>query len=103
MIYRFENFELDTDRFELRKTGTPLAIEPQVFALLAFLVENRDRMVSREEMIETVWKGRIVSDAAISSRIKAARRALGDDGRSQRLIRTVHGKGFRFCGQTRRG
>ena len=98
MIYCFDRFELDTDRFELRNNGEIVPLEPQVFALISFLVANRERMVSREELIEKVWNGRIVSDSAVSSRIKKARKALGDDGVSQRLIYTVHGQGFRFIG-----
>lgn len=98
MIYRFDTFELDTDRFELRENDVPVAIEPQVFALLSLLVSNSNRMISKEEMIEQIWNGRVVSDSALSSRIKSVRRTLGDDGKSQRLIRTVHGKGFRFVG-----
>ena len=99
MIHRFESFELDTDRYELRREGRPRAVEPQVFALLALLVENRHRMVPRAEIIEAVWEGRAVSDSALSSRIKSARQALDDDGDAQRLIRTVHGQGFRFVGE----
>jgi TolB-like protein/Tfp pilus assembly protein PilF len=98
MIYSFNQFELDTDRFELRQDNVPVSIEPQVFALLTLLVDNHDRMVSKEEMIERIWKGRVISDAALSSRIKSVRQALGDDGRSQRLIRTIHGRGLRFVG-----
>src|SRR5215510_8470595 len=99
VIYRFESFELDTDRYELRREGKPVAVEPQVFAVLTMLVENRDRMLPREEIIEAVWAGRAVSDSVLSSRIKSARHALGDDGDAQRLIRTVHGQGFRFVGE----
>jgi TolB-like protein len=98
MIYRFKTFELDTDRFELRKARERVPIEPQVFSLLALLVSNSDRMVSKDEMIEQIWNGRVISDAALSSRIKSVRKVLGDDGKSQRLIRTVHGRGFRFVG-----
>jgi len=98
MIYRFGDFELDLDRFELRESGEARPVEPQVLALLALLVENRERLVSRDELIEKVWQGRIVSDAAISSRVKSARQALGDDGRAQRFIKTIHGQGFRFLG-----
>jgi TolB-like protein len=99
MNYRFDAFELDTDRHELRYKGEPRGVEPQVFALLRLLVENRQRMVSRDEIVEVVWEGRAVSDSAVSSRVKSARRALGDDGENQRLIRTVHGKGFRFVAE----
>jgi len=99
VIHRFESFELDTDRYELRRDGRPRAVEPQVFALLALLVENRHRMVPRTEIMEAVWEGRAVSDSALSSRIKSVRQALDDDGNAQRLIRTVHGQGFRFVGE----
>jgi TolB-like protein/Tfp pilus assembly protein PilF len=98
LIYKFEDFELDSDRYELRRGGSAVPIEPQVFSLLVFLVTNQGRMVSKEEISEKIWGGRIVSEAALSSRIKSARQALGDDGKEQRLIRTVHGKGFRFVG-----
>ena len=99
MIHRFESFELDTDRYELRREGQPRAVEPQVFALLQMLVENRNRMVPREEIIATIWAGRAVSDSALSSRVKSARQAIDDDGHAQRLIRTVHGQGFRFVAE----
>ena len=99
MVYRFAAFELDMDRFELRKDGAPVAVEPQVFALLALLVTNRERMVTKNEIHERIWSGRIVSEAALSSRIRSVRQAIGDDGDAQRLIRTVHGKGFRFVGE----
>ena len=98
MIYRFDEFELDVDKVELRKGGEALAIEPQVFALLCLLIDNRERMVSKDEVIEKIWEGRIVSDSAIASRIKSARRVLGDSGAEQRFIRTIHGQGFRFVG-----
>lgn len=101
MIYQFEGHTLDTDTLELRAGGEPVALEPQEFALLLLLVENRERVLSRDEIIEKVWDGRVVSDSAMSSRIKTLRRALGDDGTAQRFIRTVHGRGFRFVAQTR--
>lgn len=96
MIYRFGAFELDTSRVELRADGVVRPLEPQVFALLTLLVENRERLLSRDEIVEKVWDGRIVSDAAVASRIKSARQALDDDGKAQRFIRTVHRLGFRF-------
>ncbi len=96
MNYRFEAFELDVARMELRRSGTPVAAEPQVFELLQFLIEQRDRVVTKDEIVARVWNGRIVSDSAISSRIKSARQALGDSGAAQHSIRTVHGTGFRF-------
>ena len=96
MAFRFGPFELDADRFELRRDGARLAVEPQVVSLMLLLVDNRHRLVTRDEIIQAVWNGRIVSEAALSSRIKSARQALGDDGQQQRMIRTIHGKGFRF-------
>ncbi|KFG90866.1 Adenylate cyclase cya3 (Sinorhizobium meliloti) [Sphingobium herbicidovorans NBRC 16415] len=99
MIYRFDPFELDVAGFELRRDGTPVPIEPQVLSLLALLVANRDRMVSKDEIIEKIWNNRAVSDAAVASRIKSARKAIADDGQQQRLVRTIHGRGFRFVGE----
>jgi TolB-like protein/Tfp pilus assembly protein PilF len=98
-IFRFEDFELDTARFELRSDGTRVHVEPQVLSLLILLAENAARMVSKDEVIEKIWDGRIVSESAVAARIKAARKAIGDDGKTQRLIRTIHGKGFRFVGK----
>jgi len=102
MIYAFGPCELDVAAYELRVDGKPRDIEPQVFTLLSFLVANRDRLVSKDELIEKVWDGRVVSDAALSSRIKSARQALGDDGESQRYIKTTYGRGYRFIGRPRR-
>jgi TolB-like protein/DNA-binding winged helix-turn-helix (wHTH) protein len=99
----FDSFVIDTEAFELRRGGALVPVEPQVLELLVFLVRNRERMVSKDELIENVWGGRIVSDAALSSRIKSARQAIGDDGGRQHLIRTVHGRGFRFVGTVREG
>ncbi|HEY6456848.1 MAG TPA: winged helix-turn-helix domain-containing protein [Steroidobacteraceae bacterium] len=101
MIYRFGAFELDIAKVELRLQGARCALEPQVFGLLALLVENRERLVSRDEIIEKVWDGRVVSDAAVASRIKSARKALGDTGTRQDFIRTIHGHGFRFVADTK--
>jgi len=95
-VIRFRDFELDTARFELRQAGKRIAIEPQVFDLLVFLARNADRTVTKEEIFTAIWGNRIVSDAALSSQIKAARKALGDDGVAQHAIATVHGRGFRF-------
>ena len=99
MRYRVGEHVLDLRKFELRKNDCLLPAEPQVLSLLFLLVENRDRLVSKDELVATIWGGRAVSDSAISSRIKSARQLLGDDGEAQRLIRTVHGKGFRFVGE----
>jgi len=98
LLYRFENFVLDTDRRELRRDEVLLSIEPQVFDLLAFLVDNRDRVVSKDNLLDSVWGGRIVSESTLASRINTARRVIGDSGREQRLIRTIFGKGIRFIG-----
>lgn len=95
-VIRFDGFELDPGQFELRRDGQRVAVEPQVFNLLLFLARNRGRTVTKEEIFAAIWGDRIVSDAALSSQIKAARKALGDDGAAQRFIATVHGRGFRF-------
>ena len=99
MRYAFEDCVLDFDRRELTRRGQPVEIEPQVFDLLAFFLRHRDRVVSRDDIIAGVWEGRIVSDSALASRVNAVRRAIGDDGTSQRLIKTIVRKGFRFVGQ----
>lgn len=101
MRYGFEGFELDADGFELRRDGSPVKIEPQVFDVLAVLVRNHGRVVTKEELLDEVWGDRFVSESALTSRLKAARRALGDDGRQQRCIATVHGRGYRFVAPTR--
>ncbi|MCC6847662.1 MAG: winged helix-turn-helix domain-containing protein [Deltaproteobacteria bacterium] len=101
MTYLFAGFELDAAAGELRRDGEAVPVEPQVFRLLLLLADNRERLVSRDEILEKVWDGRVVSDSALDSRVKSARRALGDDGRAQRLIRTVHGRGFRLVADVR--
>src|SRR5215475_6358180 len=92
---------LDTETRELRRGAEPIAVEPQVFDLLVYLVQNRDRVVSKDDLIGSVWGGRIVSDSTLTSRINAARTALGDSGKDQRLIRTIARKGLRFVGAVR--
>jgi TolB-like protein len=89
---------LDTDRHELRRGSQPVAVEPQVFDLLVYLLQNRDRVVSKDDLFAAVWGGRIVSESTLSSRINATRTAVGDSGGDQKLIRTVARKGFRFVG-----
>lgn len=99
MIYQFGNCSLDVDRQELRRGLNLIAVEPQVLDLLQYLIRNRNRVVSKDDLVANVWKGRIVSDSTLTSRVSAARRAIGDDGDSQRLIRTVARKGLRFVGE----
>ena len=98
MQFFFAGHILDKDRRELRRDGETVAVEPQVFDLLVYLVENRKRVVSKDDLIASVWGGRIVSDSSLTSRINAVRKAIGDSGEEQRLIRTVARKGLRFIG-----
>src|SRR5436189_3126709 len=96
--FNFDNHILDTDRRELRRGADLVAMQPQVFDLLVHLLKHRDRVVSRDDLIALVWGGRIVSDSTLDSRINAARNAIGDTGKDQRLIRTIPRKGLRFIG-----
>jgi pimeloyl-ACP methyl ester carboxylesterase/DNA-binding winged helix-turn-helix (wHTH) protein len=98
LIFIFEGCELDLDRYELRRDGAVEPVEPQVFDVLALLVRERGRVVRKDELLDMVWGSRYVSESALTSRVKAARRAIGDDGRAQRLIRTVHSRGYQFVG-----
>ncbi|HZP70737.1 MAG TPA: winged helix-turn-helix domain-containing tetratricopeptide repeat protein [Pseudolabrys sp.] len=98
MQFLFGDHTLDTDRRELRRGSEPIAVEPQVFDLLVYLVENRDRVVSKDDLIGSIWGGRAVSDSTLTSRINAARKAVGDSGGEQKLIRTIARKGLRFIG-----
>jgi TolB-like protein len=97
--FRFADFEIDVARHELRRAGMTIHVEPQVFDLLVHLIRNRDRIVSKDELFDAIWQGRIVSEATLSSRVSAARRALGDSRNNQSLIRTLHKRGFRFVGE----
>jgi pimeloyl-ACP methyl ester carboxylesterase/DNA-binding winged helix-turn-helix (wHTH) protein len=94
-VYTFGDYELDTRLHELRRAGEVVHVEPQVFSVLAYLFAARDRVVPKEELLDAVWGHRYVAPTTLNSRIKAARQAVGDDGEAQRVIRTVHGKGFR--------
>ncbi len=98
MIFSFSGHALDTDRRELRRGADPIAVEPQVFDLLVFLLQNRERVVTKEDLVDAVWGSRIVSDSTMTSRINAARKAIGDSGERQELIRTLARKGLRFVG-----
>ena len=101
MLYFFEDFVLDPDRRELRRGNALIAVQPQVFDLLEYLITNRDRVVSKDDILGAVWGGRIVSESALTTRINATRTAVGDDGDQQRLIRTMPRKGIRFVGVVR--
>jgi DNA-binding winged helix-turn-helix (wHTH) protein len=96
MIYSFKDFVLDTQCYELRRAGEPCKVEPKAFDLLVYLIHHRDRAVTRDELFEHVWAGELISDAVLSHHVMVARKAVGDDGRAQRVIKTVHGRGYRF-------
>jgi pimeloyl-ACP methyl ester carboxylesterase/DNA-binding winged helix-turn-helix (wHTH) protein len=103
VLFSFENYALDCERRELRAYGAAVPVEPQVFDLLVYLIENRDRVVSKDDLIASVWSGRIVSDSTLDSRINAVRKALDDSGEHQRLVRTIARKGFRVVGEVQAG
>jgi DNA-binding winged helix-turn-helix (wHTH) protein len=101
MLLVLDGHTLDVERRELKRGGNPVAATPQVFDLLLYLICNRDRVVSKDELIVSVWGGRIVSDSALTTRINAVRAVLGDTGAERRFIRTIHRKGVRFVGDVR--
>ena len=101
MQFLFEDYLLDLDRRELSRGSRAIAIGPQVFDLLVHLVQNREHVVSKDNLLDAVWHGRIVSESTLTSHINAVRRAIGDNGNEQRLVRTVARKGFRFVGEVR--
>lgn len=96
MIYSFGQFELDTRVYELRRAGQPVPIEPQVFDVLAYLASNRDRVISKQELLDKLWADRFVAETTLTTRLKEARKAVGDSGKAQLIIRTHHGRGYRF-------
>ena len=98
MRYLFEEYAFDTDRRELHRGADVVSIAPQVFDLLDYLIRNRERVVSKADLINVIWNGRCVSDAALTTRLNVARTAVGDSGEQQRLIKTLPRKGFRFVG-----
>ena len=99
MLYVFEDFVLDTDKRELRRGADVVCVAPQVFDVLDYLIRNRERVVSKDDLVTAIWEGRIISDAALTTRLKAVRSAIGDSGEGQRLIKTLPRKGFRFVGR----
>ena len=101
MPFAFGEHVLDVERRELRRGGDPVAVEPQVFDLIVYLVQNRDRVVTKDELLDAVWGGRIVSESALTARINAVRRAVGDSGEAQAVIRTIQRRGFRFIAEVR--
>ena len=103
MLYLFEDFALDTHRRELHRGSDLVSLEPKVFDLLAYLIEHRERVVSKDDLIAAVWDGRIVSDSALTTRLNAARNAIADNGHEQRLLKTLPRRGIRFVGQVTAG
>jgi DNA-binding winged helix-turn-helix (wHTH) protein len=101
--YLFEDYTLDTDRRELHRGADVVPVAPQVFDLLDYLISNRERVVSRDDLIKAIWDGRIVSEAALTTRLNVARCVIGDSGEEQRLIKTLARKGFRFVGAVQEG
>jgi DNA-binding winged helix-turn-helix (wHTH) protein len=96
--FLFEDYALDTDLRELQRGAAVVSVTPQVFDLLDYLIRNRGRVVSKDDLINAIWNGRSVSDAALATRLNAARSAIGDSGQEQRLVKTLPRKGFRFVG-----
>ncbi len=103
MIYAFEDYVLDMQCYELRRAGIPCKLEPQAFNVLAYLLAHRDRVVTKDELLEHLWPDQHVGDASLAQRLTAVRKALGDSGRAQRLIKTVHGRGYRFIAPVEEG
>ena len=101
MQFLFGDYTLDVDRRELTRGSDLISIGPQVFDVLVHLVQNRERVVSKDDLLEAVWGGRIVSESTLTSCINAVRKAIGDSGEEQNLIRTIARKGFRFVGEVR--
>ena len=101
MQFHFADYVLDTSARELRLRSELIAVEPQVYDLLLYLIENRDRVVTKDDLVASVWGGRVTSDATLTSRIYAVRKAVGDSGQQQKLIRTIPRKGLRFVGAVR--
>jgi DNA-binding winged helix-turn-helix (wHTH) protein/tetratricopeptide (TPR) repeat protein len=101
MRYVFAEYELDTRLYELRHAGQPCKLEPQVFNVLLYLIQHRDRVVTKDELLEQLWPNQFISEVMLNHRVMAARKAIGDSGRAQRCIKTVHGRGYRFIAEVR--
>jgi len=99
MVFQFDQFTLDTAQFRLCQAGNPVSVEPQVFDLLVYLVEHRDRVVTRDELLENLWKGKVVTDTALGVTLQFARKAVGDSGNAQGIIKTIHGRGYQFIAE----
>ena len=100
--YFFEEYCLDKKRFLLSNNAEPCFVEPKCIDLLIFLIENHDRVVSKDEVLAAIWPGRVVAESTISTLVKQLRKSIGDNGKDQNLIRTVHGRGFQFVGTLRK-
>src|SRR5215813_2075089 len=96
MRYVFAEYELDTRLYELRHAGQPCKLEPQVFNVLRYLIEHRERVVTKDELLEQLWPHQFINEVTLNHRVMAARKAIGDSGRAQRCIKTLHGRGYRF-------
>jgi len=99
LVFQFKQITLDTVQYQLYLSGKPISVEPQVFDLLVYLIENRDRVVGRDELLENLWKGKVVTDAALGVCLKDARKAIGDSGTKQAIIKTFHGRGYQFIAE----
>ena len=99
MVYCFADCELDEHLYQLRRTGMLVPVEPKVFDVLVYLLQQRDRIVSKDELLDKLWPGQVVGENALTRCIRAARAAVGDDGTKQEIIETQHGRGYRFIGE----
>jgi DNA-binding winged helix-turn-helix (wHTH) protein len=98
MLYLFDDYALDTQLYELRRAGVPCPLEPQVLAILLYLLQHRDRVITRQELLEHVWPERFISETTLDHRVMQVRQAIGDSGQAQRRIQTLRGRGYRFVG-----
>ena len=98
LIYQFNKITLDTAQYRLSLAGKLISVEPQVFDLLAYLIKRKERVVTRGELLENLWQGKVVTDSALGTRLRDARKAVGDSGNRQEIIKTIHGRGYQFVG-----